>query len=216
MLFDFDGTLADSLPLIAASFVHALGTEGFTITVEDVYAVAGAPFRGMISRLAGETSPEQFERLANAYGAAYRSQADMLQPITNAVALLDALAAQQILLAVITNRIAISVATALTTLGWSDRFAVVLGSDETANPKPAPDPALLALERLGIEPGAAAYVGDHETDVLCAVATGIPLVIGLALNGHGAAMRNAGATHVVAGLDEVAALLLPHSAAVRP
>ena len=52
-------------------------------------------------------------------------------------------------------------------------FDVVVGGDETERQKPAPDPLLLALERLGATPGEAAYVGDSPYDMLAARAGGL-------------------------------------------
>lgn len=209
VLFDCDGTLADSLPLIVASFVEALRAEGHSFTPEQVHAVSGAPFVGMMNALIGPTTPEQLARLGEAYGTAYRArQAEMLKPLPGAVALLEALVAQKVPLALVTNRVEVSAHGALETLGWLPHFAAVIGSNNTKLPKPAPDPALLALERLGIDPNAAIYVGDHEADMQCAVTAGIPVVIGLAIAGNAEALSAAGATHIAGSLAEVEALLL--------
>lgn len=209
VLFDFDGTIVDSLPLIVTSIVEALRTEGHTVTSEQVHAIAGPPFAEMIRLLVGATTAEQFARIGEAYGAAYaRCQAAMLRPIAGATPLLDALTARAIPLALVTNRIEMSAHRALDTLGWGHHFAAVIGSDMTAKPKPAPDPALLALERFGIDVGLAAYVGDNEADMLCATGAGIAVVIGLALTGNHDALAAAGATYVAGSLAEVEAVLL--------
>ena len=52
-------------------------------------------------------------------------------------------------------------------------FDVVVGGDEAARNKPAPDPLLLALERLGESPADAVYVGDSPYDMAAAKAAGI-------------------------------------------
>lgn len=209
VLFDCDGTLADSLPLIVASFVEALRTEGHSVTPEQVHAVTGAPFIGMMNALIGPTSPEQLARLGEAYGNAYRArQAEMLKPLPGAVELLEALAAQNVPLALVTNRVEVSAHGALETLGWLPHFAAVIGSNNTKLPQPAPDPALLALERLGVDPSVAIYVGDHEADMQCAVAASIPVVIGLAIAGNAEALIAASATHIADSLADVEALLL--------
>jgi pyrophosphatase PpaX len=50
---------------------------------------------------------------------------------------------------------------------------VIIGADDTARHKPDPEPILLALERLGAEPGDAAYVGDSPFDIGAARAAGV-------------------------------------------
>ena len=49
----------------------------------------------------------------------------------------------------------------------------VVGWDDTERHKPHPDPLLVALARLGVEPAAAAYVGDSPFDVGAAKAAGV-------------------------------------------
>jgi pyrophosphatase PpaX len=52
-------------------------------------------------------------------------------------------------------------------------FDVVIGSDDTERHKPAPDPILAAIDRLGAEPGDTAYVGDSPFDIRAAKAAGV-------------------------------------------
>lgn len=209
VLFDCDGTLADSMPLIATSIVEALNSLGHSFTVDQVHAIAGPPFREMIRLLVGQTTDEEFARIGEAYGAAYSErQAQMLRPIAGATPLIEALRRRAVPLALVTNRIEMSAHRAITALGWAQHFDVVIGSDMTALPKPSAQPALLALDRLGVDASLAAYVGDNEADMLCAVAAGIPVVIGLAIAGNGDALAAAGATYVAGSLEEVEAVLL--------
>ena len=56
------------------------------------------------------------------------------------------------------------------------RFDTVVTFDDTERHKPEPEPILLALERLGVEPGRAAYVGDAPWDVQAARAAGCAAV----------------------------------------
>ena len=55
-------------------------------------------------------------------------------------------------------------------------FDTVVGGDETERHKPDPEPLLLGLERLGAEPGEAAYVGDSPYDMRAARAAGMHAV----------------------------------------
>ena len=66
--------------------------------------------------------------------------------------------------------------------GLLDGFADVIGADQVAHSKPAPDLLLLALERLKLPPGEALMVGDSRYDRGAAEAARVPFV-GLGLDG---------------------------------
>jgi phosphoglycolate phosphatase-like HAD superfamily hydrolase len=59
---------------------------------------------------------------------------------------------------------------ALEANGLARFISLVVGYEEVGfeRQKPAPDGLLVCIERLGIRPGTVFYVGDHDTDVLCA------------------------------------------------
>ena len=62
------------------------------------------------------------------------------------------------------------------TLGVASLVATMVGGDETARPKPFPDPLFLAAERLGTVPSRLLMVGDSATDQGAARAAGCPFV----------------------------------------
>jgi HAD superfamily hydrolase (TIGR01509 family) len=208
VLFDFDGTIADSLPVITDSLMYALDTEGFKATREQVLAVIGPPLSVMVELLAGALTDDQRERVVAAYFAHFNANLDRIEPLPGALELLDALAAREIPLAMVTNKSEASAGRQLAALGWVERFAVLVGADNAPRPKPAPDLALLALRRLGVEATSTAFVGDNEADMLCASTAGIPIVVGLAIAGNEVALERAGATYVAHSLEEVEAVLL--------
>ena len=87
---------------------------------------------------------------------------------------------------------------------------VAVALEDTARPKPAPDPVLHALARLGAAPDPArvAYVGDAPSDMACAQAAGVRPV-GVAWGATpAAALQAAGARPVLASWDELIALAL--------
>jgi phosphoglycolate phosphatase len=53
-----------------------------------------------------------------------------------------------------------------------DLFSIIVGSEETQNPKPAPDLLLAACQKTGIRPLDAVYVGDQPVDAEAAEAAG--------------------------------------------
>jgi phosphoglycolate phosphatase len=60
--------------------------------------------------------------------------------------------------------------------GLHSMFEVLIGGDDVAQPKPAPEGLLLAASRLGLEPAYCFYVGDSLTDAEAAHRAGMPFV----------------------------------------
>ncbi|MGE3856840.1 MAG: HAD family hydrolase [Dehalococcoidia bacterium] len=215
VLFDCDGTLADSEPMITASLIDAMRDEGFEVTAEQVREVFGPPLPEMAELLAGPLAPEQIARIRERYFVHAIPRRPDVQPMRGAAALLDALRARGVPLAMVTNKVEATTAVQIAQFGWEGRFAAVVAADSVARAKPAPDPAVEALRRLGIPAERAAFVGDTESDTVCARDAGIPVIIGLTGTRSAHALSIAGATHTVETLDEVLPLLHPLLAAAR-
>ncbi|MBM4415472.1 MAG: HAD family hydrolase, partial [Chloroflexi bacterium] len=163
VLFDLDGTLADSEAPIAKCIAAALADHGYTIAVPAVVDVLGPPLRGMVELLVGAVDDATHERIRAAYFRHYHRELPHIQPLPGALALLDALAAAGVVLACVTNKVEAGAFAQLDAMGLTARFATVVGADSASAPKPAPEPALAALARLdGASPAAAAFVGDRE------------------------------------------------------
>ena len=209
VLFDLDGTLADSEALIAAGIVRALAEHGYEVTPRQVLAILGPPMTEMVTMLVGPVTDEQYTGIRAAYLRDYHDiQLPNVQPLPGAPALLDALKARSIPLAIVTNKIESGAHDQVAALGWTARFATVIGADTAGLAKPYPDPALLALARLAVDAHDAAFVGDTGADMECATAAGIPVRIGIAHVRTPEALRAAGATHIAHHLDDAAAVLL--------
>jgi phosphoglycolate phosphatase len=207
VLFDLDGTLVDSEPLIGAALAETLARHGIVFDPTTIGRVVGPPMSVMIERVAGVT-PEVAGELYEEYLACYLERhAPRTEPLPGAVALLDALLAAGVPLALVTNKHERSANTVLGYLGWTERFAAVVGADSIAHPKPDAEHAFEAMRRLDARPASTALVGDLDVDMACGSGAGLAQVIGLALVSTPELLRAAGATHVVNRLDEVGAIL---------
>ena len=76
--------------------------------------------------------------------------------------------------------------------------------DTAANPKPAADPVLLALEQLQVTASQTLFVGDSQTDVLAAQAANVPVVCVRDGYNHGQDVTALGADGVI---DQFAELI---------
>ena len=93
-----------------------------------------------------------------------------------AEALLSWLESRRIPKLIVSNSEAAVVRTGLERLGWSERFADVIGVDDVANPKPHPAPYRLALHRLGLPASACVALEDSAVGASSAFRAGIPVL----------------------------------------
>jgi pyrophosphatase PpaX len=172
VLFDLDGTLIDSGPMILASMRHAAVTVlGREPDEELVRAAIGGP--GLAAQMR-DLDPERVDQLVDAYRAHNEPLHAELEAFDAVLELLPVLRAEGRRLGIVTAKRLRTVDLAL------DRFPelreamdVVIGAEHTERHKPEPDPLLEALRRLDADPAHAAYVGDSRFDVAAAKAGGL-------------------------------------------
>jgi phosphoglycolate phosphatase len=179
VVFDLDGTLADTAADIAAAVNHALASVGRpALPVEEVRGLVGEGARELLRKCLERTGGAPEEML----GEAFPRQLDFYAanvchgtaPYAGAEAAMDELAARGVGLAICTNKPERITHLLIEALGWQDRFAAVIGGDTLDRRKPDPAPLLEAVARAG--GGRAAYVGDSIFDSETASAAGIPFV----------------------------------------
>jgi phosphoglycolate phosphatase len=177
--FDLDGTLADTSPDIAAALnrmLRALGRE--PLAHDHIQSMVGHGARSLVQRslLATGEAPEALvdEGLPLYLDFYAQDVCNGTAPYPGVERALDALARGGTSLALCTNKVEGLTHRLLGALGWTERFAAVVGGDTLATRKP--DPAMLheAVARAG--GGPAAFVGDSITDAETARAAGVPFV----------------------------------------
>lgn len=199
VVFDLDGTLADTAADIAAAVNHALASVGRpALPVEEVRKLVGEGARELLRKCLERTGgaseellDEAFPRQLDFYAA---NVCHGTAPYAGAEAAMDDLAARGIALAICTNKPERITHLLIEALGWQNRFAAVIGGDTLDRRKPDPAPLREAVARAG--GGRAAYVGDSIFDAETAKAAGIPFValgfgFGPAPEGDGHAMIHA-------------------------
>jgi pyrophosphatase PpaX len=184
VLFDLDGTLIDSGPMIMASARHAawtvLGRELDGEVDAAVRATIGGP--GLAAMM--ETiDPARVDELIVAYRLENERLHDTLTAFADVVAVLPRLKAEGRKVGIVTAKRRATVDLAF------HRFPelrastdVLVGAEDTRRHKPHPDPILEALARLDVDPAGAAYVGDSPFDIRAARAAGV-LAIAVAWGG---------------------------------
>jgi len=164
ILFDLDGTLADTAPDLAAA-VNWLRTErGLTPTPYEVLRpTASAGARGMIGAAFGLVpGDEGYEELRRQWFERYQSVMAVHSKLFSGVAeLLDGIRDAGMAWGIVTNKPARFTDPLVPQIGLAHAGCVVSG-DTTGFPKPHPAPLLEGARRLGVAPEHCWYVGDDQ------------------------------------------------------
>lgn len=198
VLFDLDGTLADSAGDLAFALNEiraARGLEALPDAELRPYASSGA--RGLLHRGLGVTPEDaDFGALRTTFLENYeRCLARHTTLFDGVPALLDAIEARGLAWGIVTNKNSRFTAPVTSALALSPRARVIVSGDTTPHPKPHPAPLLHAAAGLGVVPTSCVYVGDDLRDVEAGNAAGMPtLVAGYGYMGMGGDPRRWPAT----------------------
>jgi len=180
---DLDGTLADSIPdLAAAANMMLRELRRPELPVELIRDFVGKGIPKLVERsLAGSvdgtaTAGEMAQALPvfERFYAEVNGKHSVLYPGVKAG--LEALRAMGMPLACVTNKSGRFTGPLLESLGIADFFQQVIGGDALPQKKPHPAQLLLACQRFGIEPREMLMIGDSGNDALAARAAGCPVI----------------------------------------
>jgi pyrophosphatase PpaX len=172
VLFDFDGTLADTTDLIMNSFRHTMRTHLDRVPSEEEWLSGfGTPLATQIQRYA--RSEAEFAAMLATYQTYQRQHFDtLLRPFEGAPELVAELARRGVPMAIVTSRYRRSTLRGLELCGILDHVPVLVTPEDVTHPKPHPEPVLQALDRLGMEARGAVFVGDSPHDIASGRAAG--------------------------------------------
>ena len=173
ILFDWDGTLVDSMPLVLAghNVVRAhFGLEAWT--VEDALTKATKSARENFAALY-EDRADEADKIFYEYVNRHRFQE--IKPMAYTPECLKAFKANGVVMGVVSNKKHEYLNVEIPHFKWDQYFDVIVGAGEAARDKPAADPIHLALSRLHPVPKKpqVLYVGDTEVDLLAAQNAGV-------------------------------------------
>lgn len=172
VLFDFDGTLADSYDAITASVNHVRAHyELPPLHRDQVIPHVGRGPGHLLSQTVPGGDPTADAARYRAHHPSVMRQMTWLLP--GAAEMLGELKAAGLRLAVCSNKPRIYTRELLQTLAITDRFEVVVGPEDVPRPKPAPDMLIAALGKLALTAADALYVGDMTVDIATARGAGL-------------------------------------------
>jgi N-acetyl-D-muramate 6-phosphate phosphatase len=180
VLFDLDGTLADTAPDLAYALNRLRSSRGLNDLPDSalrIHASSGA--RGLLAAGFG-MSPESpdYESMRDEFLNQYERHLSRSSRLFPGVGeLLEAIENRQIPWGVVTNKAARFTVPLVKFLGLWERAGCVISGDTTAHAKPHPAPLFAAAEKIGIPPGECLYVGDDLRDVQASRAAGMAVAV---------------------------------------
>ena len=178
VLFDFDFTLADSTPGVLDCFAYGFARLGLpNAPAERVRRTIGLTLDEALRILHGVEDP----KLARAFFDAFRERAaDVMVPNTRflegATRVVASCREAGFATAICSTKKRTHIEGVLERDGVVELFDVVIGHEDVARAKPAPDALHAALARLDVGAERALYVGDHPVDAEAAAGAGVPFV----------------------------------------
>jgi HAD superfamily hydrolase (TIGR01509 family) len=198
LLFDLDGTLAETDSLHLPTWVDALRPYGIEID-EEFYRerISGRSNSKIVEDLLPNVSAEEGRALAEAKEASFRERADELELLPGLLDFVRGAKDRGLSLALVTNAPGENVEAMLLALELRELFDEVVLSDEVGRVKPDPAPYRGALDRLGVAPEEALAFEDSTSGIASSVGAGIPTV-GIASTQAPETLEGAGAFMVAA------------------
>lgn len=178
LLFDLDGTLADTAPDLAAAVNKMRRDRGLEDTPFEVLRpLASAGARGLIGAAFGiAPGDESYDELRVEFLTNYASDIAVHTCLFDGVnELLDGIEKRGLLWGIVTNKPALYT-DALVPLISLGHAACVISGDTTPHAKPHPEPLFEAARRLQLAPEHCWYVGDDLRDIQAGIAAGMPSI----------------------------------------
>jgi phosphoglycolate phosphatase len=182
LVFDLDGTLADTASDLVAALNVILAREGLAgIAVADARAMVGGGARALIQRglLANgvNASEPRLEKMLAGFMAHYEANIAGETVLFPGVAqALDRFEAAGFCFAVCTNKVEQASILLLNALGIAGRFRAICGKDTFAVSKPNGEALLQTIARAGGDRARAVMIGDSRMDIDTARNAGVPVV----------------------------------------
>ena len=207
VLFDFDGTLADTAPDLAAAANQQRLRRGLApLPYEQLRPQASHGARGLL-RVALELTPESpgYEEARQQFLDDYAADIAVHTVLFPGVEeLLAQLVEAGWAWGIVTNKVTRLTTPLVRHLALEQHSAVVVCGDTTAHSKPHPEPLLHAARQVGVQPGRCLYVGDDQRDIVAGKAAGMKTIAtAYGYCGDGVPVEAWGADTVVASVADL-------------
>lgn len=177
VLFDFDGTLVDTVDLIMSSFRHTTQQVlGRTLSDEELGKDIGIPLLAQMAIF----DPDRAEELTIEYRRHNLAvHDDLIKEYPGVKETLEIIKQQELPIAVITSKMRSMAMRAVDLFEMEHYFEFLIAADDVEKHKPDPYPLLVAAKRLDIDPASCVYIGDSPHDIAAANSAGAASVAAL-------------------------------------
>ncbi|NJP36886.1 HAD family hydrolase [Alkalicoccus luteus] len=165
LLFDFDGTLADSLPLCLDAFEHAFSVTNISISRDQIKQLLGPPEPDVIRTQT--TDPRAIE----AYYTYYEERLEQMKALPGLREKLQELKQEGYKLGIVSGKSSHSLTMSLKQLGI-DEYIDFTAAGDVYTPKPDPESLFAAASYFQTEPDRLLMIGDTDADTGAAAAAG--------------------------------------------
>lgn len=211
ILFDLDGTLADTALDLGSALNHLLNESGMeSLPQAAIRPHVSSGVRGLLgagfSISPGHPKYNHLqERFLSHYASSLCSKTSLFEGIEDFLAEIES---QGVLWGVVTNKSSRYALPVLDSLGLVRRTACIVCGDSATHPKPAPEPLLFASTILGVDPSQCFYVGDDLRDIQAARAARMNAVAAAwGYLGNDLPLENWGADRIISSPVELTGLL---------
>ena len=177
LLFDLDGTLADTNSVHRVTWAEALRPYGYDVTWGFYREhITGRMTTEIVADLLPDFSAEEGLELIESKEADFRERAGTLEPLPGLLDFVQKGREKEMKIALVTNAPKENAFTVLRVLGLDDAFDPVILADEIGSGKPDPAPYNAALQALDVSAKEAVAFEDSASGIASSVAAGIPTV----------------------------------------
>jgi pyrophosphatase PpaX len=180
VLFDLDGTLVDTIPLIFACYEHTLATHlpGFHPAREVLVSNLGRSLDDILfdyARAGGAADPGGLSQtMLQTYRSFQRGALErLIRPYDGMREALEGLRDRGLALGLVTSKVEWAARQCYEYYGLGEFLSIRVFHDDTGRHKPDPEPLLLAASKGALDPGRCVYVGDAVHDMAAGKAAGM-------------------------------------------
>jgi HAD superfamily hydrolase (TIGR01549 family) len=175
VLFDFDGTLADTLPFYIQAYDAALRSVGFILDEKEIAKKCFGKTVYSACKTLG--IPEKTEIFGQVFFSAIKDLFKKAPLFDDTIEVLNFLKDHQVKIIVITFALRWYIDQMMDQYTLSKYFDFIISADDVMNPKPQPEAVLKAIDRLQIKPEETLVVGDSKSDIVMGKSAGSKTVL---------------------------------------
>lgn len=165
IVFDFDGTLANTLPICFYAFQNVFKKfDQKDLTSDEIKEMFGPSETGIIRN--NLSNPNKTEAIEYFYQQYEEFHKDFVENNTDIIELLELLKKSGIKIGIFTGKAKRSLDISLKALNMEDIFDAIITGDDVINPKPDAEGLRKVLSLLKVEHSEAIYIGDSDADVI--------------------------------------------------